>query len=339
MGTLRTLLAIGVVLAHCGTYGPAGGITAVEAFFAISGFYMSLIFEPKYAGAAAPFFFARFMRLYPAYLVVLTVALFYYSIAYVAGVPTFFSGMLAQSKPTLLALFATLNLSVLFSETLWFLSPDGMELRGLVLPPIWTLSLEVMFYLLCPVILRWRSVSIVMLALALIVARCIAFYFGFDTLHWGAMFFPFQLPYFLFGVLAHRAYAAGIGKSARVLPWLAFGIVVTFYGFVRLVRLPALYEQPDFWHAQILVAIVVFSLPSLFELSRASVLDQTIGELSYPLYVIHYVFVEIFAFKSISPGKVGLIVLSLSLAHAIALYWFIQRPVDSFRHSRASLAL
>jgi peptidoglycan/LPS O-acetylase OafA/YrhL len=334
MGALRTLLAIGVVLGHCGTYGPAGGTTAVEAFFAISGFYMSLIFEPKYRGEWAPFLFARFMRLYPTYLVALIVAIAYYATAHALGVRTVFAEMLARSDDARLALFATLNLSVLFSDVLWFVSP--LEIQGMALTPIWTLSLEVMFYLMCPVILRRRTASLVLLALALIAARCIAYRLGLNAPPWHARFFPFELLYFLFGVLAHRAYAAGFGTKAKSLIALAFSTVLFFNLLVRLFPLPTAYQQSDFWNSQALVAFVVLALPALFEASKDSVLDMSIGELSYPIYVLHYVFVEIFAFKSISAGYVGGMVMSLTLAHAIALYWFVQRPVDRFRQARAA---
>lgn len=43
MGTFRTLLAIGVLLEHAGRSLIVDSYTAVETFFIISGFYMSLI--------------------------------------------------------------------------------------------------------------------------------------------------------------------------------------------------------------------------------------------------------------------------------------------------------
>ena len=82
MGVIRFLLAWAVVVAHF-TYFPTfrliGGELAVEAFFIISGFYISLIFNNQYS-TTKNFLINRFLRLYPAYAVIaainLTVNLF-----------------------------------------------------------------------------------------------------------------------------------------------------------------------------------------------------------------------------------------------------------------------
>lgn len=71
MGSLRFLLAIAVVIDHSGPiFGveSVGGSTAVQAFYIISGFYMSLILSEKYVGANGGyslFFTNRLLRLFP----------------------------------------------------------------------------------------------------------------------------------------------------------------------------------------------------------------------------------------------------------------------------------
>jgi peptidoglycan/LPS O-acetylase OafA/YrhL len=50
MGSFRTLLALVVVLVHSGGiwgYNITGGIIAVQSFYIVSGFYMSLILNKK----------------------------------------------------------------------------------------------------------------------------------------------------------------------------------------------------------------------------------------------------------------------------------------------------
>jgi len=320
---------MGVVIAHCGAFGPAGGTTAVEAFFVISGFYMSLIFATKYRGQRAPFLWSRLTRLYPTYLAALSIALAYYAIAYSFGIRTFFSDALGVADRPHLTMIIALNLSVLFSEILWFIRP--FDITGLALTPIWTLSLEFTFYFLCPMLLRWRSLSLLGLCAFLIVTRIIAYRCGLDAPPWHARFFPFELPYFVAGVLAHRAYSAGIGTTATPLITVTFAMVIFYKILTAAVPLPQAYQQADYWHSQVLVSAVAISLPALFEASKDSLLDRNIGELSYPIYAIHYVFVELFAFRTIPSSLAASIVLSLTLVHAIALYWFVQRPVDRSR--------
>ena len=73
MGLMRFLLAMAVVIAHTGAitvnFALIPANLAVEVFFAISGFYMSLIVTGKYRDRTT-FYINRFLRLYPVYLIV-----------------------------------------------------------------------------------------------------------------------------------------------------------------------------------------------------------------------------------------------------------------------------
>jgi len=74
MGTLRLLLALSVVAAHCGAIAGlrfVGGPMAVQAFFIRSGFFMALILNEKYTGNNNSYWLFisnRFFRRYPFYL-------------------------------------------------------------------------------------------------------------------------------------------------------------------------------------------------------------------------------------------------------------------------------
>ena len=73
MGMIRFLLALSVVAAHGAViwkFNLVGGQIAVQAFYIISGFYMSLIINEKYIGknnSYKLFITNRFLRLYPIY--------------------------------------------------------------------------------------------------------------------------------------------------------------------------------------------------------------------------------------------------------------------------------
>ena len=81
MGLLRLILAISVVLEHLdGIFGFkfTGGLVAVEVFFIISGFYMTMILDKKYIGKGSYMLFLsnRLLRLYPMFWVVLLLTIF-----------------------------------------------------------------------------------------------------------------------------------------------------------------------------------------------------------------------------------------------------------------------
>ena len=85
MGVLRLILAISVVLAHAGSlfgFSLIGGQLAVQAFYIISGFYMSLILNEKYIKKNSYWLFIsnRLLRLYPIYgiILILTVTLCFF---------------------------------------------------------------------------------------------------------------------------------------------------------------------------------------------------------------------------------------------------------------------
>ena len=66
MGTLRLLLALSVVLFHSGPFvftgsDWVGGIVAVEGFFVVSGFYMTLVLHQRYGGRLRDFCVRRGM--------------------------------------------------------------------------------------------------------------------------------------------------------------------------------------------------------------------------------------------------------------------------------------
>lgn len=66
MGILRLLLAIGVIAEHAGVAFGVGSFTAVEAFFMISGFYMSLILGNG-SYRTLPFYLSRGLRIFPSW--------------------------------------------------------------------------------------------------------------------------------------------------------------------------------------------------------------------------------------------------------------------------------
>ena len=79
MGLLRLILALSVFIVHTGSFygfNLVGFSVAVQSFFVISGFYMSLILNEKYKGPGSYYLFIsnRFLRLLPAHWVVLALA-------------------------------------------------------------------------------------------------------------------------------------------------------------------------------------------------------------------------------------------------------------------------
>ena len=81
MGTLRFILALSVAYGHAGDFlgfPLIPGDTAVQSFYAVSGFYMALVLNEKYRPGSSTyslFISNRFLRLFPVYVTVLCLTL------------------------------------------------------------------------------------------------------------------------------------------------------------------------------------------------------------------------------------------------------------------------
>src|SRR5262245_62043572 len=215
MGVIRLSLALAVVLAH-GSRSRLGPLTtlppdmAVQAFYVISGFYMSLILSTKYRGgprAIKLFFSNRLLRLAPTYLVVLAATL--------AGAlimrrniyfkTTEFEAVWAQLAPGTKVVVALANLVVIGQDALMFTSIDPVTghlqwdsnfqnaplptYKFLLVPQAWSLSVELWFYALAPFLVRLRSRYLLGIVGLSVAGRLMAYAAGLSHDPWTYRFF------------------------------------------------------------------------------------------------------------------------------------------------------
>lgn len=172
MGLLRLLLALSVVADHCGSvwnFDLVGGKMAVQSFYIISGFYMSLILNEKYVGennSYKLFITNRFLRVYPIYwAVMLLTVLFVLTIAMISKthfIPKFGNYLTVPNVFSFLYLILT-NILIFGQDVVLFqgINPANGNLfftnnfkitapplhSFLFVPQGWTLAIELMFYL------------------------------------------------------------------------------------------------------------------------------------------------------------------------------------------------
>src|SRR5579863_1890587 len=130
MGILRMLLAIVVVIEHCGGFSGFNYINstiAIQSFFIISGFYMSIIINEKYNGhnAYKLFISNRFLRLFPIYtciaIITFVVAYFYNASGYRQVIFSDFGNLTLFSKMYVVFI----NLFIVGQDTTLFLGLDA----------------------------------------------------------------------------------------------------------------------------------------------------------------------------------------------------------------------
>jgi peptidoglycan/LPS O-acetylase OafA/YrhL len=349
VGIIRLILALAVVLSHMPGSGVSfisGGL-AVQSFFIVSGFYMALVLNAKYADRGL-FYSNRLLRLAPTYVVMTLVvgaALFAFGFS---GTGADVALKAAALNPVTAAIALFENVFVLGQELLfWFsVGPDGglvfdssgplpsetvtVGWQVLLVPQSWSLSMELMFYALAPFLARMSWKAIFGIALASVALRFSGHLMPVDYLLWAGRFFPTALFLFLMGMLAHRA----LPLASRAPRWV--GVMFAIAIGTMLVFLPkaGLVDELYRWTAYLSLTVAI---PFIFHAFKNVGWDRWIGELSYPLYLCH---LFVLALVVAVTGKESVLIgVTASLGVAVLLVVLVEKPVDRWRQRRVERRL
>ncbi|SFE26958.1 Peptidoglycan/LPS O-acetylase OafA/YrhL, contains acyltransferase and SGNH-hydrolase domains [Chitinophaga sp. CF118] len=362
MGILRLLLALAVLAAHGASIGKlhlVGGQVAVQSFYIISGFYMSLIINEKYVGqnnSYKLFITNRFLRLYPIYWAVLLGTLFT-SIAIVILTKghvllTFESYLSVKTNIFSFFYLVLTNIIIFGQDIVMFLgiNPENGNLfftqdfrnanpplySFLFITQAWTLGLELTFYLIAPFILRKGFKVVIPLILMSLLLRL----FLYNQLHlkndpWTYRFFPTEIMFFLFGYLGYRGYlrikSISLNKYINIFTFafiIAFTTSFSYLPASKADYLPFSYRELGYFLS------ITLSIPLLFNFLKKNKLDNQIGELSYPVYISH---ILVFLFCGGLPFtllKIGWVKVLLTIIFAYLLNKVVAMPLEKYRQSR-----
>jgi len=350
MGTLRIILALLVVFSHLGyplgikLIGPK---LAVQTFYIISGFYMALVLSSKYKNLKYGTFIGnRILRLWPAYLVVLILTAFislifgYFTQDYLA-LNSFITYYNRLDLVTLTSL-SIINFTLFFQDLILFLSVDEhshltlnrmLDLNKLQLykfmlvPQSWTLALELMFYLISPWLVRLKLKSIcILMSFSLLIRVVLAFY-GFSEDPWDYRFFPSELIFFLAGILMFRISKFKIFHQENI-----------FYSICLVLVVMSLILQfyPTLIAKIIYLSAVAIAIPILFEKTKLLHWDRKIGELSYPIYISHFLFIFLgqHLFQTYSKNSYYIFVIAMTVVFSIIIVIYLDPRIDRLRVKR-----
>lgn len=310
MGIFRLFFAISVLLGHIQIQYPISPIYAVQGFYIISGFYMSLILNEKYNSPDDNLLFLkkRAFRLLPTYWLIAILSISIAYIFYCKGESNilFFDFNKFPSNATCttylyifitnfivwgqdLALFLGISSETgnIFLSTSSFAEEYPM-LRYMAIPVAWSVSSEFTFYIIAPYILRNRKKIIISLFLLSAFSNIITNYYGLNDSNWRFRFFPSILMYFLAGYYTYLLYK----RIDFYKPTTRYKYIVSFFSLFFLTIILHL-NIPYAIHSAFLISTCSLAIPYLFYSFRNSKNDRTIGEMSYPLYLIHPVFIGI----------------------------------------------
>lgn len=310
MGLVRTLLAISVLITHSE---PIFGIRllsgdpAITCFYMISGFLMALILTERYTKIKA-FYLNRALRIYPAYFFAVILGLLGSALipngphnalsSYIRAVDFGSWPLLIWSTVSNFSLVGidwtryialdSNDFSISFPNFLFGGGGGGHHL--LFVPQAWTLAIEIQFYLIAPLLLRFKTRILVGLTVFFFFFRIWVYKtmransFPIDD---GAIFI-LQIQYFLLGVLGYRLYTyfnnlkmSKIDRQSIEIFFALCGLGLILFGRFYL-------QSHDRAGYDLFYIAFGLTIPFIFSLFRNSSLSNKIGEYSYPIYVFHY---------------------------------------------------
>lgn len=345
MGTLRLLLALSVVLFHSGPFvftgsDWVGGIVAVEGFFVVSGFYMALVLHQRYGSRLRDFYANRLLRLFPLYWAAL--ALYLVAGLVEPGINRFAALWAVDQSFSTWALMLSANLLLIGSD--WMLlfsaSGDGLQWSPTIagqalplfkyhyLPQAWSLPIELAFYAIAPwlVFHRWRLLLVALLSFA--AKYTVVFGMGLGD-PWFYRVFPLELWLFCLGALSFHAYVA---SSRRWLSALRWPVLIGLSAFILLYGhgdAGAKYDIASLRYAAFLCALLL-ALPVLFAGFKDSHWDRWLGELSYPIYLIHLLVIGVVVKFDLRLGTDQSVLILLGcIAAAAVMVHVVGRPIEA----------
>ena len=269
-GTFRFALALAVVLGHLWLPDYVGHY-AVFAFYILSGYLITRVVNNVYGftpGGLARFALNRALRIYPSYLAAMAL-----SVAMI---------VLIGHTP---AAYLNTALEVPQSATGWL---ENLTLLGLdswsparLVPPAWALAVELTFYALIAAGLgRSRTTSLTWACSSLVLT---AYWIGgetpyverYPTLLAGSLPFsigsalhfigPTRSPAYLSLALVSMSFLANLALAPRIGP-----LVASFYASL------------------VLSALMICMLAPVRPAPRLRKIDDLLGGLSYPIYLLHW---------------------------------------------------
>ncbi len=313
MGAYRLLLAVLVAVSHMGKtfLGLNPGVVAVISFLIISGFVMTSLIERNYKAPekVGLFYLDRALRLYPQFL--------FYFIASCMVIYFLLPGTPQAAELTLRNIAASLPMVPL---GFYMFGAAGQE----ILPPAWSLGLEMCFYLVIPFLIIYKARGIAfVLSTAVFIAACLGF---INTDLYGYRLLPVVLFMFLCGSYLYKPQTKGLAIAAGTAVTACLVFVAIMAGLIE--------RRP--FNAEVTAGIAL-GIPAVYLLTKLKFhrVDEFLGNISYGVFLNH--FVVMYFLRAFWPvaydGHIVATVLVLSFLLSGVSYYCVEQPALKLRHA------
>jgi peptidoglycan/LPS O-acetylase OafA/YrhL len=205
----------------------------------------------------------------------------------------------------------------------------------------WTLGAELVFYLAAPFLVRSWKIGVAILGLSLAIRAAFVAVLGND-LHplWTYLFLPSTAAFFMLGHLSCVAarHWPRVASPAVGLPLLGLALLLLEFGPRDG------FDGARFWLATLLFTV---SLPGVFAATKDRRAFNRLGDLSYPVYLVHNLALvwsadAIIGVVAPAAGTNGIraivtiaAFLAVTVAAAAAAHLILERPISHVMRARA----
>lgn len=308
---LRGVAVAFVVLFHLEIAGLSSGFLGVDVFFVISGFLMAILYKQ---GKVREFFQRRAKRLLPAYFATVILTLFF-SIFLV--LPPELNQVSTQS---IYSLFFSNNIGF-WMQNSYFSKTEFNPLLHL-----WSLGVEIQFYLFVPLLAWFFRKSKLFLPLILVGSFLSCLFMLGISPKTSFYMMPLRVWEFLigFGVAYYSTNNGNLKHESKGIIGLFSLIALLLIPFIPVdgQSFSRIFGHPGFFALLVCLltaSVLSFGLPKKIEDSFAGKSFVKIGEYSYSIYLVHFPIIVLYLYQPFS----GTILHPDSLADKIILLLLI----------------
>lgn len=283
---LRGVSVLFVVLFHLGFEFFRNGLLGVDVFFVISGFLMAVLYDHREKGN---FFRRRAIRLLPSYYVVIVFAV----------ILSFF----VVTRNESVQVFNQAIWASIFTSNIGFWLDNSYFDQGAFKPllHLWSLGVEMQFYLLVPLISFFVRKSKLLLLIFLLSSLALCFWAISISPKTAFFITPFRIWQFLIGYGVAMYFTNNGNTISRSYSWVG-GAGFLLILLVLLAQLDGestsiLNGHPGVFALGISLATALtlaYGLPSFLQNSSVGKVLEVLGKYSYSIYLAHFPVIVIY---------------------------------------------
>ncbi|MGF1642961.1 MAG: acyltransferase family protein [Thiotrichales bacterium] len=286
------------------------GHIAVYGFFVVTGYLIAFVWNTNYKlhpqGTSA-FLVSRMLRIYPLHWIILTIFVIALFLAE------------APELPSPQRLF--LDYTLIPQGILGFFGDFGGLAYNMTNIPTWTLTYDLLFYLFAPFLMGHTRRLWTVLGVELAYAVYCAFTLDNTYEAW-------HLRYFLSGHGLLAAYCIGaLVYHYRDHLRGPYHFWIGLAGLLLIALVP--YQLGNYVIGSLIVMVLfaVMVANTRFLTGR----DVLIGDLTYPIYLLHFPFLELLAHQKLMPQYPYITALVLTLVVSVAVLFLMEEPLKKLR--------